>query len=88
MRLSYLRYALKTTSDPRGLLERGTEELHLSPKFQSLLEPFVPAVAKHNETLNANLVMALNGGRLVFPDREDIGVPAEFDGAVLALVFP
>jgi signal transduction histidine kinase len=36
----------------------------------------------------ANLVMELNAGRLVFPDREDIGVPAEFDGAVLALVFP
>ena len=54
MRLSYLRYALKTTSDPRGLLERGTEEVHLSPKFQSLLEPFVPAVAvrcRHNPNL-------------------------------------
>ena len=36
----------------------------------------------------ANLVMELNGGRLVFPDREDIGVPPEFDGAVVALVFP
>ena len=34
-----------------------------------------------------NLVMELNGGRLVFPDRDEAGVPEEFDGAVLALVF-
>ncbi|MCD2323045.1 ATP-binding protein [Sphingomonas sp. IC-56] len=36
----------------------------------------------------ANMVMELNGGRLAFPDREDAGVPEEFDGAVIALVFP
>jgi hypothetical protein len=55
MRLSYLRYALKTATDPRGLLEQKSDELHLSPKFRSLFEPFVPAVAKHNltETLTA-----------------------------------
>lgn len=34
-----------------------------------------------------NMVMELNGGRLVFPDAEDANVPDEFDGAVLALVF-
>jgi hypothetical protein len=38
MRLSYLRYSLKTASDPRGLLERESEVLHLSPQFRSLLE--------------------------------------------------
>jgi hypothetical protein len=32
MRLSYIRYALKTAADPRGLLEQETEELHLSPQ--------------------------------------------------------
>ena len=42
MRLSYLRYALKTANDPRGLLEQESEELHLSVNFRSLLEPFVP----------------------------------------------
>jgi hypothetical protein len=46
MRLSYLRYALKAASDPRGLLEQESEELHLSLRFKSLLEPFVPATAK------------------------------------------
>lgn len=35
----------------------------------------------------ANLVMDLNGGRLLFPDAADLGVPAEFDGATIALVF-
>lgn len=35
----------------------------------------------------ANLVMELSGGRLVFAEGGDVGVPAEFDGAVLALVF-
>ena len=36
----------------------------------------------------ANLVMELGDGRLAFPDAEEAGVPREFDGAVLALVFP
>ncbi len=35
----------------------------------------------------ANLVMELNGGRLAFPDRDEAGVPDEFDGAVIALIF-
>jgi hypothetical protein len=48
MRLSYLRYALKAAADPHGLFERETEELHLSPKFRSLLEPFLPRTANHN----------------------------------------
>jgi hypothetical protein len=46
LRLSYLRYALKTASDPRGMLEQESEELRLSPQFKSLLEPFVPKTAK------------------------------------------
>ena len=50
MRLSYLRYRLKAAADPRGLLERETEELHLNPEFQALLEPFVPRTASHLST--------------------------------------
>jgi hypothetical protein len=42
MRLSYLRYALKEATDPRKLFEQESEELRLSPRFKSLLEPFVP----------------------------------------------
>jgi luciferase-like monooxygenase len=42
MRLSYLRYALKVATDPRGLFEKESEGLGLSPRFKSLLELFVP----------------------------------------------
>jgi len=46
MRLSYLRYALKTSTDPHKLFEKESEELRLSPRFKSLLEPFVPKTPK------------------------------------------
>ncbi len=49
MRLSYIRYALKTATDPRELLEQESEELDLSPQFKSLLERFVPN-ANHSAT--------------------------------------
>jgi Luciferase/Rhodanese-like domain len=42
MQLSYLRYTLKTASDPRKVFKQESEELHLSSRFKSLLEPFVP----------------------------------------------
>jgi Luciferase len=42
MRLSYLRYALKSASDSHHLFEQESEQLRLSPRFKSLLEPFVP----------------------------------------------
>jgi hypothetical protein len=46
MRLSYLRYALKTAADPYSLLKRESERLCLNPRFQSLLEMFIPKSAK------------------------------------------
>jgi hypothetical protein len=45
MRMSYIRYALKSASDPRKMFEREIGELHLSLRFRSLLEPFVPKTA-------------------------------------------
>ena len=42
LRLSYMRYALKEAADPHSLFERECEELRLSPRLKSLLEPFVP----------------------------------------------
>lgn len=42
MRLSYLRYALKTAADAYTLFEQQAEALHLSPRFQLLLEKFIP----------------------------------------------
>ena len=35
----------------------------------------------------ANLAMELNGGQLVFPQRDEVELPEEYDGAVVALVF-
>ena len=49
MRLSYLRYALKTASDPHEMLEQESAELNLSPELKSLLERFVPKTADHSE---------------------------------------
>jgi hypothetical protein len=46
MRLSYLRYVLKAAADPRKVFEQESERLDLSPRFKSLLEPFVPKTAK------------------------------------------
>jgi hypothetical protein len=46
MRMSYLRYALKSASDPRRMFEREIAKLHLSPRLKSLLEPFVPRTAE------------------------------------------
>ena len=42
MRLSLLRYRLKAARDPGKLLDQESDELRLSPRFRSLLEPFVP----------------------------------------------
>jgi Family of unknown function (DUF5519) len=41
-RLSYLRYALKTSADPQTEFEREVRQLQLSPSFTELLEKFVP----------------------------------------------
>jgi len=46
MRLSYLRYALKSATEPRRLFELESEGLRLNPRFKSLIEPFVPKTAK------------------------------------------
>ena len=45
MRLSYLRYALKTASDPRRFLDEQSEKLQLNPQLKSLFEPFLPKSA-------------------------------------------
>jgi len=55
MRLSYLRYSLKTAANPRKLFEQEGEQLRLSPRFKSLLEPFVP---KNPGAVSAGLLPA------------------------------
>ncbi len=46
MRLSYLRYALKTAPDARKLLEQESQELQLGPEVRFLLEKFMPVTAR------------------------------------------
>jgi hypothetical protein len=50
MGLSYVRYALKISTDPHRLLEQETERLHLSPQLRSLLDAFVRKTANHAAT--------------------------------------
>jgi hypothetical protein len=52
MRLSYLRYALKSKPDPVGLLETEAMRLHLSPDLVALLSPFIPAGAGPHKSLS------------------------------------
>lgn len=49
MRLSYLRYSLKRTSDPQALLETESVRLGLTAAFKSLLAQYIPAQSRHVE---------------------------------------
>jgi hypothetical protein len=43
MRLSYVRYALKTRESPLEFFEKESSDLHLSPRLKLLLAPFIPS---------------------------------------------
>lgn len=45
-RLSHGRYVLRTSKDPNQALIRLSDELRLSSRFKSLLEPFLPRSSK------------------------------------------
>ena len=45
MRLSWLRYAIKSSSDPALTLQRESESLHLDPSLSSLFSQFAPKYA-------------------------------------------
>lgn len=45
-RLSHGRYVLRTSKDPNQALTRLSDELRLSSRFKSLLEPFLPRSSK------------------------------------------
>jgi hypothetical protein len=45
LRLSYLRYILKTDANPIDLLNHESEALNLDPHLKSLLQKFVPAAS-------------------------------------------
>jgi hypothetical protein len=50
MRLSYLRYKLKTASEPRSMLESESRQLHLTPKFKSLIIQLLPVTPERHPT--------------------------------------
>jgi len=50
MRLSYLRYLLKSDPNPRRLFEQESERLNLNSQFKSLLEPFIPRQTNRNSS--------------------------------------
>ena len=52
MRLSYLRYALKSVPEPARLLETEAERLHLSPDVVTLLSRFIPRTALPQKELS------------------------------------
>ena len=52
MRLSYLRYALKSAVQPAQLLATEAERLHLSSQLVAILTRFVPATAAAAEGLS------------------------------------
>jgi hypothetical protein len=46
LKLSYLRYVLKTAADPLALVVRASEQLQLSPRFKTLVAALLPNTAK------------------------------------------
>lgn len=65
IRLSYLRYALKTAADPLTLVERESEQLHLSPRLKTLLAAFLPNSAKRVSTEAVPALAARSNSNLV-----------------------
>jgi hypothetical protein len=50
MRLSYLRYVLKSDPNPRQRFEQESQRLNLNSQFKSLLEPFIPGQMNRNSS--------------------------------------
>lgn len=55
IRLSYLRYELKSSAEPVSLLEHRAEELRLTPEFKSLFVPLLPA--KRSRAVASKLIL-------------------------------
>ena len=55
LRLSYLRYALKTAVDPKDMFEREADKLRLSARLRLLLQPFIRPSASARESTNPTI---------------------------------
>ena len=91
------------TQSPRKIYLGASDDFEFGPALiiadtgpgfrddpEALVEPFF---TRRPEGMGlgmyyVNLVMEMCGGSLEFPEKSDVDIPEEFDGAIVALVFP
>ncbi len=84
----YIGSDLKSFSGPTILIADNGNGFNLEP--EELILPF-RTTRPGGMGLGlyfVNIVMEMIGGKLLFPDREDLEIPRPYAGAVIALVFP
>lgn len=79
---------LNTFDSPAIIIADNGLGFHMEPEY--LTQPFK---SKKDNGIGlglyfVDLVMKMSGGRLVFPDVNDLDIPKVYNGACLALVFP
>ena len=79
---------LKTYDSPSIIIADNGLGFHMEPEY--LTQPFK---SKKENGIGlglyfVDLVMKMSGGRLLFPDANDLEIPKVYNGACLALVFP
>ena len=79
---------LNTYDSPAIIIADNGLGFHMEPEY--LTQPFK---SKKDNGIGlglyfVDLVMKMSGGRLVFPDVNDLDIPKVYNGACLALVFP
>lgn len=84
----YIGTDLKTFSGPAIIFADNGQGFNLEP--DDLIQPF-RTTRPGGMGLGlyfVNIVMEMLGGKLLFPDKEDLDIPKPYNGAIIALVFP
>jgi signal transduction histidine kinase len=84
----YIGSDLKSFSGPAIIIADNGNGFNLEP--DELIQPF-RTTRPGGMGLGlyfVNVVMEMLGGKLLFPDKEDLDIPKAYNGAVVALVFP
>lgn len=84
----YIGSDLKSFSGPAIIIADNGNGFNLEP--EELIQPF-RTTRPGGMGLGlyfVNVVMEMLGGKLLFPDKEDLDIPKAYNGAVVALVFP